>query len=506
MKQERNYFKITPEMEREIREHAEKTGRSTFALFDVDCGKGKTQATLELLARRLRPGETALYLVPRKSLLQSVINKIAKMGLEDRITVMTFQAFSKNIPDVIIKMFAWVVVDECQECILMAPYSARAAEPLRKLSRAFTGEAVLMLTGTDVGIESLMKRAYDVDVLVYRDKKGYADYLQGNTFGFIPNIDTVVDVICRKLQKGEKVLFFSSNIKNIDYISEKVPAKTMAVVSKGNRDAVRLCGRKRKDINKMIEDEVIPKTISVVLATKAIDTGLNIIDNELKCIIIDEISIASALQEINRKRRADGEKIDLYFLMPNGYRTSKNFDKCKKGLADLKLYQNNFEEWRKKHAEERMTENGIIYAVPDENGTGAKLEINYALEQYYIYMTETLKSGGVVAYRNAVERALGWRGVKMLNAGKKTLEELVGVVLATKEEKKWLIELFKEMGNYKSATYLNAILVALELPYRILTKQHKELEKRNGKRHECRSGWMLVRIDEDGNVINEKKQ
>ena len=152
-----------------------------------------------------------------------------------------------------------------------------------------------------------------------------------------------------------------------------------------------------------------------------------------------------------------------------------------------------------------MTENGIIYAVPDTEGIGAKLEINYALEQYYIYMVETLKSGGVVAYRNAVEKALGWSGVKMLNAGKKTLEELVGVVLATKAEKKWLIELFKEMGNYKSATYLNAILVALELPYRILTKQHKELEKRNGKRHECRSGWMLVRIDDDGNVINEKK-
>lgn len=505
MKQERNYFKITPEMEQEIKRYAEQTGRSPFVLLDVDCGKGKTQASLELLAKRLRLGETALYLVPRKSLMQSVINKIIQMGLEDRITVMTFQAFSKNISDVIIKMFAWVVVDECQECILMAPYSARAAEPLKKLSRAFTGEAVLMLTGTDVGIENLMKRAYDVDVLVYRDKKGYADYLQGNTFGFIPNINTVVEVIYRKLQKGEKVLFFSSSIDNIEKIQKQLSEKTLTVVSKYNRDGKRVGGGKRKDVNDLINDEVIPKGFNVVLATKSADVGINIIDDYLTTIIVDELCVATALQEINRKRRADGEKIDLYFLMPNGYRTSKNFDKCKKGLEDLKLYRNNFEEWRKKHAEERITENGIIYAVPDTEGIGAKLEINYALEQYYIYMVETLKSGGVVAYRNAVECALGWCGVKMLNAGKRTLEELVGVVLATKEEKNWLIELFKEMGDYKSATYLNAILAALELPYRILTKQHKELEKKDGRRQECRSGWMLVRIDDDGNVIHEKK-
>lgn len=505
MEQEKKYFKITPEMEQEIKEHAEKTKRSPFVLLDVDCGKGKTQASLELLARRLRPGETALYLVPRKSLLQSVVNKITKMGLEDRITVMTFQAFSKNIPDIIIKMFAWVVVDECQECILMAPYSARAAEPLKKLSRAFTGEAVLMLTGTDVGIENLMKRAYGVDVLVYRDKKGYADYLQGDTFGFIPNIDTVVDVISRKLQKGEKVLFFSSSIDNIEKIQKQLSEKTLTVVSKYNRDGKRVGGGKRKDVNDLINDEVIPKGFNVVLATKSADVGINIHDEDLTTLIVDELCVATALQEINRKRREVGEKIDLYFLMPNGYRTSKNFSKCKKGLEDLKLYQNNFPEWRKKHANERITENGIIYAVPDENGPGAKLEINYALEQYYIYMVETLKSGGVVAYRNAVERALGWSGVKMLNAGTKTLEELVGVVLATKAEKKLLIELFKEMGNYKSAKYLNAVLAALELPYRILTKQHKELKRKDGKRRECRSGWMLVRTDDAGNVNKEKK-
>lgn len=490
----KEYFKITSRMEQEIREHGEKTGRSPFVLLDVDCGKGKTTEALKLLARRLRPGETGLYLVPRKSLLQSIENKVNELGLSGRIVVMTHQAFTRNIPDIVVNMFAWVVVDEVQECILMAPYHNRSVEPVEKLARVFNGKGVLMLTGTDVGIAEMMEQAYGIAVLTYSDKMPYADYLQGDTFGFIPNIDTVVDVIYRKLQKNEKVIFFSSSIKEIEEVQEKLMGKTMVVISEYNKNSVRLCGRKRKNINALINEEMVPDGHSVVLATKAADVGININDAGLKTIIVSELCIATALQEINRKRRDTGEKIDLYFLLPNGYRTSSNYEKFVKELKDYNLYKTDYVAWQRKHDGEYFDGRGIVCTTPGDKD--ANYKINVGLVAYYHYMIKTLGGSNVSNYKRAVERALGWAGVDMLNAGKKTLDELVGVKLATKEEKRWLIELFKEMGNYKSATYLNTILEALGLPYKILTSLHKELPPRNGKRHESRSAWMLVRTDQ----------
>lgn len=66
--------------------------------------------------------------------------------------------------------------------------------------------------------------------------------------------------------------------------------------------------------------------------------------------------------------------------------------------------------------------------------------------------------------------------------------------LATKEEKNWLIELFEE--DFRSATYLNMLLEAKGLPYRIETGLPKEMPSKNGKRRTCRSAWMLVRTDQ----------
>lgn len=480
-------FQITPKMEKEIQEH--NGNGPAFVLFDVDCGQGKTTKTLEMIGA---DGGTCLYLIPRSGLLKSIENKCVEQDLGN-ITPMTMQTFV-TLPDAVLGLYKWVVVDECQQCILDSTYNKGIVQVYRKLARAFNGTACIMLTGTDVGVAEHFKRWYNIDVLVYRNREKYATWLQGNTFGFVPNIDTVVDIICRKLQKDEKVLFFSSNIKNIDYVSSIVPAKTMAVVSKGNADAVRLCGRKRKNINKMIDDETVPDAISVVLATKCIDTGINIEHDDLKTIIIDELCIASALQEINRKRREEGEKIDLYFLLPTGYKIDKNYEKYEKELADYELYKNNRPAWVKKHAGKRIGEKGIIYTIPGEEHP--EYDVDECYVTYCEYMLKTLRGDKVSHYKQAVERALGWAGIDMLNAGKRTLEELVGVLLTTKEEKQMLIDLFKEMGNYRSASRLNAILKALKLPYEIQTGKSKQLPRRNGKRHECRSGWMLVRTDQ----------
>lgn len=485
-------FEITQKMKEEIQGH-NGTGPA-FVLFDVDCGQGKTTKTLEMIGD---DGGTCLYLVPRSALLKSIENICAKKGLNN-VTPMTMQTFV-TLPDAVLGRYKWVIVDECQQCILDSPYNKGIVQVYRKLARAFSGTACIMLTGTDVGVAEHFKKWYGIDVLVYRNREKYATWLQGNTFGFVPNIDTVVDIICRKLAKNEKVLFFSSNIKNIDYVSEMIPAKTMAVVSRGNADAVRLCGRKRKNVNKLIDNESIPEGISVVCATKCLDTGINLKNNNpedglLTTIIIDELCVASALQEINRFRREEGEKIDLYFLLPTGYKVDKNYEKYEKELADYELYANNRPAWVKKHTGKRIGEKGIIYTIPGEEHPEYDVDECYAT--YCEYMLKTLRGDKISHYKRAVERALGWSGVDMLNAGKKTLEELVGVLLVTKAEKQMLIDLFKEMGNYRSASRLNAILKALKLPYEIQTGKSKQLPRRNGKRHECRSGWMLVRIDQ----------
>ena len=484
-------FEITLEMEKEWAEKGER-----FVLFDIDCGGGKTREVLNMMKRH--EDEMMLYLVPRVELLKSVENRAALVGLNN-IRVMTIQdlyhvlkRLSNNA--LLLDAFKWVCIDEVQQCILDSPYNKSMGMTVSMLVKSFKG-TLLMLTGTDVGISDVFRQAYGINVKTYRKKEGRAKWLTTDAFAFLPNIDKVADVIHRAVLKGEKVLFFSSTIENIYKVSELITAETMAVVSKYSKHSTRLCGRKREQINKLIDEEAVPNGYGVVLATKAVDVGINIHDKSVTTVIVDTLEIATAIQQINRKRRNGDECVDVYFLLPNAYKISNNIKKFRKELKDYELFCNDIQAWQRKHKCERISEKGIVYAVPDEIGTGVHYEIDFFYLQYIRYMFRTaLKNEQVSGYKSSVEAALGVPSVTLLSAGKKTLEELVGIKLATAEEKQWLIDLFEE--NFRSATYLNMLLVEKNLPYKIITGVHKELPSRNGKRHECRSAWMLVRIDQ----------
>ncbi len=490
----KEYLEITPEMEAEWKD-------GEFVLFDYDCGSGKTTGIANWAVTH--PAEGVLYLVPRKTLLQSVENKMAEVGA-DNVTVMTIQSLA-FIPQkqFLYRAYKYICIDEMQQVVLDSPYNKNMGCTVTDIVHNFKG-ITMMLTGTDVGIEFLFKMAYGIDVKTYRKKLGYADYLTGDVFAFVPNIGAVVDIIYKKLQKNEKVLFFSSTIENIETVQSQLvdKDKSMVVVSEYSKHSDRLCGRKRKRVKELIDDEVVPKGISVVLATKALDTGVNIKnskdgnsseDGDLNTVIIDSIEIATAIQEINRRRREDGDCIDVYFLLPNGYVLKNNREKYEEELQDYHLYQNDFEAWLTKHQGKRFSNRGIVYTEPGSDG--ADYKIDYAYLMYCHYMLNTsLRSNYVSDYKSAVEKAMGWASVTLPSVGKKTLEELVEYgVLSTKEEKQWLIDLFAK--KFRSATYLNMLLREMNLPYEIKTKVHVELPPVNGKRKENRSGWQLVRTD-----------
>lgn len=416
----KEYFKVTPEMEQEWKENNLK-----HILFDVDCGLGKTQAVLDLMKEH--PTESMLYLVPRIELLKSIENRAKKDGV-DNIKVMTIQDLYyvlKRLPDAgfLLCGYQWVCIDEAQQAILDAPFNKTIGMTINMIVNAFKG-TLLMLTGTDVGIADVFQDAYGIEVKTYRKKEAHASWLTTNSFAFVPNIDTVVNIIDRATDKGEKVLFFSSTIENIDKVSEMISAKSMAVVSKYSKHSTRLCGRNRKHVNKLIEDEMIPENCGVVMATKCMDVGTNIRNGSV--IIVDSLEIATAIQEINRRRREDDETVDVYFLLPNSYKISNNITKYEKELKDYALYCNDLPAWQQKHKCERISEKGIIYTVPNAVGEGAHYEVDFYYLQYIHYMFKTaFKNEKVSGYKSAVEQALGVPSVTLTAVGRKHWKNLL---------------------------------------------------------------------------------
>lgn len=89
---------------------------------------------------------------------------------------------------------------------------------------------------------------------------------------------------------------------------------------------------------KLIYTSKIPR--KVLITTKVLDNGINIIDDALCNIVIDSVDSVDILQMLGRKRRRDNEKINLYIVN----KTNADFKSYRKSIDQNIAAINNYEE------------------------------------------------------------------------------------------------------------------------------------------------------------------
>lgn len=373
-------------------------------IIDAPTGAGKSQAIEKLTV-------PTLVVTPRCALVDQQTEKTFKEN--KNITVKTVQSLAyMPHPEEYLQKFSVVVSDETHDLIVGADYDNKMIQLTKILLHA---PILVCLTATDIGLAKLFKYL-GRNAITYKYADNIHEKLKGGAFDYVPNMETAIDVIRRKVNKGEKVLFFSDRISCIKEVQRAFcyDKKVLPVVAKSNPAYKKLCKDREKDIDTMIKEEKFPNGVSVVCATKAMDVGLNIWDESVKSVICAVACLCTLRQCLGRKRlnSEKNERVEFYCIPPTGQSLAQRQKKIEAELGKYDTYCNNYEIYRSEREGTKLNDKEIVYHTYE--GDDKVEAVDYCQLVHYEYLMETVyKTPTQLAWKKLLEQMLGCQGVPM---------------------------------------------------------------------------------------------
>lgn len=440
-------------------------------LIDAGCGSGKSTAVKKLAKET---GKNILVLTPR-ALLRDKQAESVYAGYET-ITARTIQFIGAlDEPGVYLKLFDYIVIDEAHALCSDADFNRQMYPALRAVEN-FNG-VLLLMTATDPDLESLFKNAFNKKIKSIRYPKNYG--FLGGSFKVLPDMATTLQTMESIIKKEEKILFFTDDAKNIETVKDTFGTDSVAaIVSKSHKKHKKLVDEKKKDF--ILKEEKLPEDVQIVCATKCMDVGLNIHDAAVKNIIIGSIEPTTIIQMLGRKRLAPGEEIQLYIVAPHDGKLQQKKKHYENLVEEAEAFMADPDTYTAAH-HGRLQDHGTVYPTAE---TG--YAVDWALHTWARHLLNTtLKNPTRKSFIEFLKHIFDCNAATIQLSKATALEQLEGVELASKEQKKILIDAVNDLA--KTPATMNKIFEAYELPYVVEQMQ----KKRNGKNERI---WILKKV------------
>lgn len=324
-------------------------------------------------------------------------------------------------------------------------------------------------------------------------------------------------------------LIFISDIKDGESILETIGKGKGSIIQAGTKD--------NKELDSIINDACFKK--KVLIATKALDNGINIKDELLTNIVILTWDKTTFVQMLGRKRIVitDAQAINLYISMryPKSFMgLLKNYDAKQKGIDLLFLEGDNKNQFNKKYDNDfKKLEllGDVVYKNYFDSEFkyntvgGARLLrdksfANEMLEQFkyddYAYAKEQLKwleLSDTFDKENTIEEVI-------LNSDIESLEEyldsIVGIDMMMATDRKELIEKIGLIDTHhsnvkkgkikllKNINTLNSYFLEIAIDFYIKIFEAKKVI--DGKKKNYKSVWKVMRLSDESNNSAPLKQ
>lgn len=273
-------------------------------LITAGTGTGKTFFTTNSLTEHANTfGNKILFIVNRAPLQQQIQLKLQELDKSDLIDVRTYQSVENEILQGVHNFdeYRFVVCDEAHYFFSDAQFNNKTNLILNLIKDELKDKVVILMSATP----KLLKGYLKVDEsFVYNLDNDYS-YIEGI---YTYKNQDVIEQMLNSLPKGEKAIYFSKSVEKAFEMSRSL-SNASFICSYGNSTY-------RRDIN---ENELINIQknecfeCQVLCCTTALDNGINIIDEQVKHIIVDVLDIDTVIQCIGRKRVVHiTERIKLY--------------------------------------------------------------------------------------------------------------------------------------------------------------------------------------------------
>lgn len=319
----------------------ERHQKASRIFIESPTGTGKSSFVLDkLFPFAAEKNYNILYLANRSALNQQIRNAVArKLKVKEKIkkdeatfylpesfcclTVINYQAISLDSTalETFLSDYAYIVFDEAHFFVEDSLFNAKTGLLLKSVLDASPDAVWIFLSATLDGSEELLLAAADkiqpnnlidanLNKLVLRDHRiVYKNNYQSAVYtpSFFRGIDDLMPVINRTV--GEKWLIFVSSIQRGKALQQRIKKETgrkAVFLSSENKAGKRwemLSAEERYD-----ED--------VLIATKVLDNGVNIRDEDVRQIVIPFCDRTEFMQMLGRRRTHEGERVCLYVEVP----------------------------------------------------------------------------------------------------------------------------------------------------------------------------------------------
>lgn len=464
----------------------------------ADTGSGKSYLVKHTLHDFLKEsGKKCLYLLPRVRTIQQFE---AEMQGDDTITFMTYQALEARLANLITDFGEWdmIVCDEAHYYMSDASFNHRTDTSFGWVM-AQTKAIKVFMSATPEGIEWYFSWK-KIPVVEYYLHYGFP-HIKCLTFFWQDNqLNTLAQQI---ISSGHKGLFFVQSAKKAFELYQRYKDQGLFLCSSYNQDYAQYMDD--DSVSEMLEAERFDCTL--LIATKALDTGVNLKDESLTEIVIDVVDPESIIQCLGRKRYVtEADYANLYIHA----RTNSQIGGILKKLCDDAKTVKSFLTKGAVHYSNangrRNDDSGLIVDAPETTGSTKQLFSKQINELRYAHIMQSAETYhemlqlGEYGYIKFIARLLHRDDYKVLETEDKMrnlaeyLDSIVGKPILTAHDREPLIERLNIRHDGRLCKRYDVLATWLEgsrLPYRL--HEYSTSRVVDGRKKNFRA-WEVVKL------------
>jgi len=284
-------------------------------LISAPMGSGKSYFCKNPLYKTAKDNnEKILMLIHRSNCVDQFAYEIVTAGKDDVITIMTYQAIEyaklhNTLDKINLSQYRYIVCDEFHYFFNDSSFNNKTSISFELIMNNSTATHIFM-SATGNNMENYMKKYIKENKL-----EKYIKYYLPFDFSFIRNLkffykeDTIEELIKEGIKKGSKGIFFIQSAEKAYKLYKKYKDYCVFNCSENNSTYYKFVDKEK--IQKILQNECFEEQF--LITTSCFDAGINIVDREVKHIVIDIIDFGSLIQCVGRKRIQDGnDKLNVY--------------------------------------------------------------------------------------------------------------------------------------------------------------------------------------------------
>lgn len=280
-----------------------------------------------------------LMLLHRANCVEQFKSEIEQDAKEDIIDIRTYQSIEqrelrRSRNQIQLANYMYAVSDEFHYYFNDSSFNNKTAVSFKKIVNDASTVHVFMSATGDHMSKYMKKYIHEHGLKEPIEYKLPDDFSFMNELIFFYKDESMEELIKTKINTGEKGIFFVQSAEKAYKLYKKYSKNCIFNCSSSNKKYYQYVDKEK--ISELLEQQQFDEDI--LITTSCFDAGINIIDRNLKYMVIDLVDICSLIQCMGRKRIQDiDDKLSIYIHAINNQKLAglKRSTDLKIKMADV---------------------------------------------------------------------------------------------------------------------------------------------------------------------------